>query len=88
MYNNRFYVHRLYWPGKASGFVFIPVFKYVAEKYLQKLKQQIAENPESMHSSSNKIGKYPESFSPMFTWQIYFPFIIIFTLKDTVCSFL
>ena len=67
------------------------VFKYLAEKYLQKLKQQIAENPESMHSSSNKIGKYPECFSPMFTWQIYFPFIIIFTLKDTkdtVCSFL
>lgn len=35
-------------------------FKYLAEKYLQKLKQQMAENPESMHSSSNKIGKYPE----------------------------
>lgn len=53
-------MHRLYWPGKVSGFVFIPVFKYLAEKYLQKLKQQIAENPESMHSSSNKIGKCPE----------------------------
>nr|XP_060471813.1 ras-related protein Rab-23 isoform X3 [Panthera onca] len=31
------------------------VFKYLAEKYLQKLKQQIAEDPELMHSSSNKI---------------------------------
>ncbi|XP_051710581.1 ras-related protein Rab-23 isoform X1 [Oryctolagus cuniculus] len=33
------------------------VFKYLAEKYLQKLKQQITEDPEVMHSSSNKIGR-------------------------------
>nr|XP_020769241.1 ras-related protein Rab-23 [Odocoileus virginianus texanus] len=37
------------------------VFKYLAEKYLQKLKQQVAENPESMHSSSNKIGVFSTS---------------------------
>ena len=37
------------------------VFKYLAEKYLQKLKQQIAEKPESMHSSSNKIGVFSTS---------------------------
>ncbi|XP_047590400.1 ras-related protein Rab-23 isoform X1 [Lutra lutra] len=34
------------------------VFKYLAEKYLQKLKQQIAEDPELMHSSSNKIADF------------------------------
>lgn len=32
------------------------VFKYLAEKYLQKLKQQITEDPKLVHSSSNKIG--------------------------------
>ncbi|KAF3831671.1 hypothetical protein GH733_000483 [Mirounga leonina] len=37
------------------------VFKYLAEKYLQKLKQQIAEDPELMHSSSNKIGVFNTS---------------------------
>ncbi|KAF4013247.1 hypothetical protein G4228_004909 [Cervus hanglu yarkandensis] len=37
------------------------VFKYLAEKYLQKLKQQVTENPESMHSSSNKIGVFSTS---------------------------
>uniref|UniRef100_F7GNA5 RAB23, member RAS onco family n=1 Tax=Macaca mulatta TaxID=9544 RepID=F7GNA5_MACMU len=36
-------------------------FKYLAEKYLQKLKQQIAEDPELMHSSSNKIGVFNTS---------------------------
>lgn len=36
------------------------VFKYLAEKYLQKLKQ-IAEDPELMHSSSNKIGVFNTS---------------------------
>ncbi|MBO8619739.1 hypothetical protein INO80_13905, partial [Staphylococcus aureus] len=30
------------------------VFKYLAEKHLQKLKQQITEDPEQTHSSSNK----------------------------------
>ncbi|XP_025781772.1 ras-related protein Rab-23 [Puma concolor] len=34
---------------------------YLAEKYLQKLKQQIAEDPELMHSSSNKIGVFNTS---------------------------
>ncbi|XP_055993360.1 ras-related protein Rab-23 [Sorex fumeus] len=34
------------------------VFKYLAEKYLQKLKQQIAEDPKLVHSSSNKIGVF------------------------------
>ncbi|KAF6115745.1 RAB23, member RAS oncogene family [Phyllostomus discolor] len=34
------------------------VFKYLAEKYLQKLKQQTAEDPELRHSSSNKIGVF------------------------------
>uniref|UniRef100_G3QKB1 small monomeric GTPase n=2 Tax=Gorilla gorilla gorilla TaxID=9595 RepID=G3QKB1_GORGO len=37
------------------------VFKYLAEKYLQKLKQQIAEDPELTHSSSNKIGVFNTS---------------------------
>ncbi|KAM9383508.1 ras-related protein Rab-23 [Phaethornis superciliosus] len=32
------------------------VFKYLADKYLQKLKQQTAEDPELVHTSSNKIG--------------------------------
>lgn len=33
------------------------VFKYLAEKYLQRLKQQTAEEPE-VHSTSNKIGVF------------------------------
>lgn len=33
------------------------VFKYLAEKYLQRLKQQTAEDPEVVHTSSNKIGE-------------------------------
>ncbi|XP_063046967.1 ras-related protein Rab-23 [Engraulis encrasicolus] len=33
------------------------VFKYLADKYLQKLKQQTAEEPE-VHSTSNKIGVF------------------------------
>nr|XP_045367060.1 LOW QUALITY PROTEIN: ras-related protein Rab-23-like [Camelus bactrianus] len=37
------------------------VFKYLSEKHLQKLKQQIAEGPESVHSSSNKIGVFSAS---------------------------
>lgn len=61
-------MHKSYWPGRVFVFVFILVFKYLAEKYLQKLKQQIAEDPELMHSSSNKIGKYPGNFRPMFIW--------------------
>ena len=36
------------------------VFKYLAEKYLQRLKQQTAEETEVLHTTSNKIGK--ESF--------------------------
>ncbi|XP_004623067.1 ras-related protein Rab-23 [Octodon degus] len=39
------------------------VFKYLAEKYLQKLKQQIAEDPELRSSSSNKIGVFNTSGS-------------------------
>ncbi|KAL6090572.1 hypothetical protein STEG23_009421 [Scotinomys teguina] len=35
------------------------VFKYLAEKHLQKLKQQITEEPEQTHSSSNKIARVP-----------------------------
>lgn len=34
------------------------VFKYLADKYLQKLKQQTAEDSELVHTSSNKIGTY------------------------------
>jgi hypothetical protein len=37
--------------------VFILVFKYLAEKCLQKLKQQIAGDSEAVRSSS-KIGEY------------------------------
>ncbi|KAM6150032.1 ras-related protein Rab-23-like [Erethizon dorsatum] len=37
------------------------VFKFLAEKYLQNLKQQIAEDPELRHSSSNKIGVFNTS---------------------------
>ncbi|XP_048203519.1 ras-related protein Rab-23 [Perognathus longimembris pacificus] len=36
------------------------VFKYLAEKYLQKLKQ-VPEDPELIHSSSNKIGVFGTS---------------------------
>ncbi|XP_049592176.1 ras-related protein Rab-23 [Syngnathus scovelli] len=34
------------------------VFKYLAEKYLQQLKQQTAEETEAVHSTSNKIGVF------------------------------
>ncbi|XP_037321443.1 ras-related protein Rab-23 isoform X2 [Pungitius pungitius] len=34
------------------------VFKYLAEKYLQRLKQQTAEETEVLHSTSNKIGVF------------------------------
>ncbi|XP_061646484.1 ras-related protein Rab-23 isoform X1 [Phyllopteryx taeniolatus] len=34
------------------------VFKYLAEKYLQQLKQQTAEETEALHSTSNKIGVF------------------------------
>ncbi|XP_037986929.1 ras-related protein Rab-23 isoform X1 [Motacilla alba alba] len=34
------------------------VFKYLADKYLQKLKQQTAEDSEVVHTSSNKIGVF------------------------------
>ncbi|KFV91141.1 PREDICTED: ras-related protein Rab-23 [Eurypyga helias] len=34
------------------------VFKYLADKYLQRLKQQTAEDPEVLHTSSNKIGVF------------------------------
>ncbi|XP_032756776.1 ras-related protein Rab-23 [Rattus rattus] len=37
------------------------VFKYLAEKHLQKLKQQVTEEPEQTHSSSNKIGVFNAS---------------------------
>jgi len=30
----------------------------LADKYLQRLKQQTAEDPELVHTSSNKIGTY------------------------------
>lgn len=38
----------------ASLFI---VFKYLAEKYLQRLKQQTADETEVVHTTSNKIGK-------------------------------
>lgn len=61
MWNNRFtHINDI----DLVGLFFILVFKYLAEKYLQKLKQQITEDPELMHSSSNKIGKYPKNFDP------------------------
>ncbi|KAJ8248177.1 hypothetical protein GJAV_G00239190 [Gymnothorax javanicus] len=34
------------------------VFKYLADKYLQRLKQQTAEETEVVHTSSNKIGVF------------------------------
>ncbi|XP_070789025.1 ras-related protein Rab-23 [Pituophis catenifer annectens] len=34
------------------------VFRYLAEKYLQKLKQRIMEDPEVVHTSSNRIGVF------------------------------
>lgn len=34
------------------------VFKYAAEKYLQRLKQQTAEEPQPLHKTSNKIGVF------------------------------
>uniref|UniRef100_A0A8C9VY43 RAB23, member RAS oncogene family n=1 Tax=Scleropages formosus TaxID=113540 RepID=A0A8C9VY43_SCLFO len=34
------------------------VFKYLAEKYLQRLKQKSAEEPEIIHTTSNKIGVF------------------------------
>ncbi|XP_059421555.1 ras-related protein Rab-23 [Carassius carassius] len=37
------------------------VFKYLADKYLQRLKQQSAEETEVVHSSSNKIGVFNTS---------------------------
>uniref|UniRef100_A0A8C0TYU1 Ras-related protein Rab-23 n=1 Tax=Cyanistes caeruleus TaxID=156563 RepID=A0A8C0TYU1_CYACU len=39
------------------------VFKYLADKYLQKLKQQTAEDSELVHTSSNKIGVFNTSGS-------------------------
>lgn len=39
-------------------YIYSAVFKYLAEKYLQKLKQRIVEDPEVVHTSSNKIGTY------------------------------
>lgn len=40
------------------------VFKYLADKYLQKLKQQTAEDSELVHTSSNKIGTYTITKKP------------------------
>ncbi|XP_016422305.1 ras-related protein Rab-23 [Cyprinus carpio] len=37
------------------------VFKYLADKYLQRLKQQSAEETEVVHTSSNKIGVFNTS---------------------------
>lgn len=37
------------------------VFKYLADKYLHRLKQQSAEESEVVHSSSNKIGVFNTS---------------------------
>ncbi|MBN3320827.1 RAB23 protein, partial [Atractosteus spatula] len=34
------------------------VFKYLADKYLQRIKQQTAEEPEVVHTASNKIGVF------------------------------
>ncbi|KAE8280537.1 Ras-related protein Rab-23 Precursor [Larimichthys crocea] len=34
------------------------IFKYLAEKYLQRLKQQTAEETEVVHTTSNKIGVF------------------------------
>jgi hypothetical protein len=42
-------------PGTSVSFVVV-VFKYLAEKYIQRLKQQTAEEPEVVHTTSNKIG--------------------------------
>uniref|UniRef100_A0A4W5LAH3 Ras-related protein Rab-23 n=1 Tax=Hucho hucho TaxID=62062 RepID=A0A4W5LAH3_9TELE len=34
------------------------VFKYLADKYLQRLKRQTAEEPEAVHTAGNKIGVF------------------------------
>lgn len=44
-----------------------PVFRYLADKYLQKLKQQTAEDSEVVHTSSNKIGMYTIIEKPLET---------------------
>lgn len=40
---------------------FFSVFKYLADKYLQRLKRQTAEEPEAVHTAGNKIGKHPDN---------------------------
>lgn len=40
---------------------FFSVFKYLADKYLQRLKRQTAEEPEVVHTTSNKMGKHPDN---------------------------
>ncbi len=47
---------------KITHFCYVVVFKYLADKYLQRLKQQSAEETEVVHTSSNKIGKEMDTF--------------------------
>lgn len=50
------------------------VFKYLAEKYLQRLKQKTAEEPEVVHTTSNKIGNVLFCLSPLLSsFQKIFP---------------
>lgn len=65
------------------------VFKYLAEKYLQRLKQQTAEDPEVVHTSSNKIGEKcgftcsecnsALTFQVM-TWRVYVAALILVSI--------
>lgn len=86
MYKNIFYLRKLYYTNLVGFlFIFILVFKYLAEKYLQKLKQQVAEDPEVRHSSSNKIGKYQDILDSCLPGKLisrYF-YLLFF---HTVCS--
>lgn len=51
--------------NKPSYFLDVStVFKYLADKYLQRLKQQSAEETEVVHTTSNKIGTAVANRSP------------------------
>uniref|UniRef100_A0A3P8NHD5 Ras-related protein Rab-23 n=1 Tax=Astatotilapia calliptera TaxID=8154 RepID=A0A3P8NHD5_ASTCA len=59
------------------------VFKYLAEKYLQRLKQQTAEETEVVHTTSNKIGKKSFFVSQFKLWC----FVLFLFLLNSLYSF-
>lgn len=80
----------------SAGLLFL-VFKYLAEKYLQRLKQQTAEETEVVHTTSNKIGKESFCTSPFYvkfkffffcrlTLLIQFLFPKVFLIPQVVMS--